>query len=298
MPRRLMLPFLLGLHVASALGCEALPASTEQVDTTDPGDAERETEDPRAEVLSAFFGLDGTLSGRAYAALCQEGSDDTDGMPIIFSDVVELETLQAGDIEVTLESGAKKVPACVTFAPALDTDEIRTALLLGDLGDHPDDPPVRVEIVGHVLSSDGVLDFQGAQIDVTPLPDGPSIVLAEVVPEADWNLGASSGRAVGSGCPEGTKQVVRAVWAGGITRPGGDELEDEDFARYSVTLEGEGGSTRDVAPFAVGDLGDQDNNHELCLDVEGRPLSVSFPAGFVTDPNEDLNPDTMVDVTQ
>jgi hypothetical protein len=39
-----------------------------------------------------------------------------------------------------------------------------------------------------------------------------------------------------------------------------------------------------------------DNNHLLCLDGEGDPQEVSFVAGYVTDPNEDLNPATRVEV--
>ena len=50
-------------------------------------------------------------------------------------------------------------------------------------------------------------------------------------------------------------------------------------------------------PFALGNLNDNDNNHDLCLDVEGTPVSVSFPAGYVTDPNGDLNPDTGAEIT-
>ena len=61
----------------------------------------------------------------------------------------------------------------------------------------------------------------------------------------------------------------------------------------SFTDEGE----TELVPFAIGDLGDGDNNHELCLDRAGLPLHVDFPAGLVTDPREDLNPRTRVDVS-
>ncbi len=288
---------LVPILMACVMGCgPELPADTTQTDTTDPGGAVREAPDGRrAELLSAFFGLDDAIPALVNRQLCQDRSE-TDGMPLIFSDQVDLETLQAGDIRVTTQSGAVKTPACVTFAPALDVGEIRTALLLGDLGDHPDDPPVRLEVVGHVLSIDGVLDFKGAQIDVIPLPEGPTLILGEVVPMEEWNLGAEAAQAAGSGCPERTVQVVRAVWTGGITQPGGDEVGSDDVSRYQVTLEGEDGTTRTVTPFALGDLGDNDNNHELCLDVEGTPTQITFPGGFVTDPNEDLNPATEVEV--
>ena len=64
-----------------------------------------------------------------------------------------------------------------------------------------------------------------------------------------------------------------------------------------MTVESADGSTREVNPVALGDLHDGDNNHELCLDTAQRPLSVSFPAGILTDPNDDLNPPTSVEVT-
>lgn len=53
----------------------------------------------------------------------------------------------------------------------------------------------------------------------------------------------------------------------------------------------------ELVPIAIGDLGDGDNNHELCLYRTGLPLRVDFPAGLVTDPREDLNPGTSVEIT-
>jgi len=124
------------------------------------------------------------------------------------------------------------------------------------------------------------------------LPNGPTMVMAEVVPQSQWELGKESGRRIGSGCPEGTKAVVRAVWAGGVTKPGGDEADAEDAKRYEVVMED--GST--ARPFALGDLGDGDNNHELCLAETGTPVKVRFPAGFLTDPAEDKNPASEIEV--
>ncbi|MEM8963494.1 MAG: hypothetical protein AAGD38_18570 [Acidobacteriota bacterium] len=93
-------------------------------------------------------------------------------------------------------------------------------------------------------------------------------------------------------------QVVRAVWAGGITKPGGDEIDDLERVEYRVTVRGADGEYSDVIPFAIGDLGDGDNNHELCLDRDGEPVIVFFPAGVMTDPAEDLNPDTRIAITR
>lgn len=244
-----------------------------------------------ASLLSAFFGLNDARQIRIRTALVCQGLAGGDGMPVIFSLEVDPATLDAEDFQVTRASGAVGVVDCVTLRPADDLGELRTALLVGQYGSL-DDPPLRVEIVGDILSLDGTTNFKGAEVGVTPLEDGPSLVLAEAVPPNYWSLGGEGD------CPrEGLRSIVRAVWAGGITKPGGDEIDAGEAGLYRVTLERDDGSKVEVVPMAVGDLLDNDNNHELCLGVVGRPLSVSFPGGALTDPNEDLNLDTSVPVT-
>ena len=56
------------------------------------------------------------------------------------------------------------------------------------------------------------------------------------------------------------------------------------------------GDSSERVPTALADLGDGDNNHLLCFDFEGEPREVRFPAGFLTDPRDDLNPDTTAPV--
>ena len=86
------------------------------------------------------------------------------------------------------------------------------------------------------------------------------------------------------------------TWAGGVTKPGGREIDDVERQAYRVTMSlGDEGET-ELVPFAIADLGDGDNNHELCLDRPGLPLPVDFPPGLLTDPREDLNPATSVEV--
>jgi len=88
---------------------------------------------------------------------------------------------------------------------------------------------------------------------------------------------------------------VRVTWAGGITKLNGDEANNVERAQYHVTLRQSDGRDIEVIPFALGDMGNGDNNHLLCLDVAGMPISVSFAAGFLYDPNHDAaNPDTSV----
>lgn len=249
-----------------------------------------------ATLLSAFFGLD-ALPAVASRVFC-EGGAGQDGMPVIFSHEIDLSTMQAGDFRIVRTSGAVGSVNCVTPAPALDIGERRTVLIIGDYGS-VDDQPARVEIVGNLLSIDGSLNFRGTQVEVTPLESGPVLEWAEVVPQAQWSLG-DPGTAFpaggGSSCPLETQQVLRVTWSGGVTKPGGASVDDLERQAYQVTL-----ATVDdeitLTPFAIADLGDADNNHELCLDQPGNPMRVDFPAGLLTDPREDLNPATSIKVT-
>ncbi len=269
------------------------PANTTQTDTTPEDGTARQP----GQLLSAFFGLDNNLPNTAEYGLCKNAAD-ADGMPVIFNHEVDVDTLQAGDFRVLTQSGQAGQVYCVTLFPAVDMGELRTALLVGEFGSATDDPPIRVEIVGNLFSLDQTINFKGAAIDVTPLPPGPALILAEGVPQAQWQLGKEAGqfRGAGSGCPQGTLQIVRVVWAGGVEKADGEEPGDSERLLYQVTLTQSDGSTKTVAPSALGDLGDGDNNHLLCLGLAGIPLAVAFPAGHLVDPNHDLNPDTTIPV--
>jgi len=244
-------------------------------------------------LVSAFFGLDDALPQRARL-LCA-GAAGRDGMPVILSRTIDSNTLQREDFLVITRSGAQNVPACVTLAPAVGAGEARTVLLVGELGSAAD-PPVTVRVVGDILSDNTApnpVNFRGAEASVIALDRGPTLVWGEVVPRSQWTERRFNG---GTACPAGSVQVVRAVWAGGIRLPSGDEVGDTERALYRVSVQAPDGSTQDVVPFALADLDDNDNNHALCLDVAGTVLSISFPGGRVVDPNGDLNPATQVAV--
>lgn len=297
-----MKPLFLLTLLLCLLGCNAttpgivIPADTNQTDTTHSDAPASDAAGRAATVLSAFFGLDNGLPLGANARLCF-GAGNDDGMPVIFSEEVNTATVQAGDFQVTTRDGTIGFIQCVTMAPAVDSGELRTALLVGEYGSAAENPPVTVEIVGNLLTMDNTLNFKGSVIDVTPLEPGPTLIAAEVVPESQWDLGKGGGPwGTGGGCPEGTQQVVRVIWAGGVTKSAGGEADDVERALYSVTVANESGTTRMITPFALADLGDGDNNHELCLDSTNTPISVAFPAGFLADPNGDLNTDTEIEV--
>ncbi len=286
-----------------ALCCAMLGASPSLADVTsrDLTDSTAnmalpsESGDQSAELLSAFFGLDNGLP-RTATLLCR-GAPGKDGMPVIFSTEIDHTTMQAGDFQVTTASGARGEMHCATFLPATDAGELRTVLLVGEFGDAETDPPVRVEIVGHLHAMDGTLDFRGAHVDVTPLAPGPTLVMAEVADLSAPDPGLGLRRTRGSTCAtEGVEQALRVVWAGGVTLENGDEPGDAERDLYRVTVRTSNGAQRAITPVALADLGDGDNNHLLCLDTADTAISVSFPAGVLTDPNDDVNPATSVAV--
>lgn len=294
-------PVLLVFLFASACSLAAEQAKYEQADTTQttvPPSAEVEGID--AMPLSAFFGANNAFGPFANRRVC-EGAEGGDGMPLVFSHQLDINTLQPGDFRITKADGSTGSLVCVTPMPALDEGELRTILLIGEYGS-AENQPVQVDIVGNLLSIDGSLNFRNSSSTVIALEEGPTLIYAEVVPESQWDLGKelSAGLrfgAPGNGCPEGTQQVVRVVWTGGITKPGGGEIDDVERIAYRVFIENDAGELTAISPFAVADLRDGDNNHELCLDTTANPVRVEFPAGLMTDPVEDLNPATSIDVT-
>ena len=298
---KLFFPVLLVFLFASAYLDAAENAKYDQADTTQTNlPPSAEVQDSGVMPLSAFFGANNAFGPFANRRVC-EGAEGGDGMPLVFSHQLDINTLQPGDFRITRADGSTGSLVCVTPMPALDEGELRTILLIGEYGS-AENQPVQVDIVGNLLSVDGSLNFRNSSSTVIALEEGPTLIYAEVVPESQWDLGKklSTGLrfgAPGNGCPEGTQQVVRVVWTGGITKPGGDEIDDVERLAYRVFVEDDAGELKLIEPFAVADLLDGDNNHELCLDTTAKPLRVEFPAGLMTDPIEDLNPATSIDVT-
>ena len=287
------------LFLQLGTGCSDIRglSSTESIDstvlTTYP-----EAVSSGVSLLSAFYGLDDAIPLFASYLICGRlGLQD--GMPVIFSKEIDLSTMQSGDFIVNLTNGQKRNVACATPAPARDSGELRTILLVGDFGSI-DNQPVSVEIVGNIISLDHQSNFKDSVVKVTQLERGPYLIHAEFVKESQWELGKEATPLPfggGSGCPASTRQVIRAIWTGGVTKPGGDEIDDLERLSYRVFVEDEGKKITEITPFAIGDLGDGDNNHELCLDVDARVVRVEFPQKLLTDPREDLNPATSISIS-
>ena len=282
------LTLVLGVAIASLT---ILPGSAAEREIIGIPSSETD-ESGKARLLSAFFGLDNNLPFRINL-LCL-GASGQDGMPVVFSHTLNLETLNESDFEIETRSGEVYSPMCVTLRPADDEGENRTVLLIGEFGNALTDPPIRVSIVGDLLadSEDSKpLSFKGLYTDVIPLNSGPALILAERVPREVW-----SKERRGTMCPDSSRQVIRVTWTGGVRLPNGDELGEIERSVYRIELEEEDGQRISLEPDYLADLEDSDNNHLLCLSSEASAISVSFPAGHLVDPNGDLNLDSFVPV--
>ena len=202
-------------------------------------------------------------------------------MPLVFSQEVDPETLEAADFEITTEKGNKHIPDVVTLLPANEEFELRTVLLVGEYGDYPDNEPIKVEIKGDLMSRTGQ-NYKGQDVSVIPLEEGPVLSYAEYFTfDKDYPY-VEKGR--GCDCPrEETKMVVRVVWAGGVRAVNGNELGEKELNGFEVTMV-QGVDTLIIAPYQLADLADNDNNIDLCLKESGIPIFVDVKENIAIDP--------------
>jgi len=244
-----------------------------------------------AKILTAFFGLDNGLTQRARAIY--RNAPGQDGMPLVFSHELDPSTLEGADFAVTTENGTVHEVEAASFLPANEEFELRTVLLIGEYGNHPDTPPVSVKVVGDLLARTGQ-NFKGQSVRVIPLVEGPVLSYAEYFTIDEEYPYVATGD--GCDCPkEETKTVVKAVWSGGVRAVNGDELGANELDDFIVTIIN-GSDTLKVTPFQLGDLGDNDNNIDLCLNQSGIPILVQVNENVAIDPNDDKNPMTEVKV--
>lgn len=230
-----------------------------------------------AEIGNAFFGLDDAMPNNANR-LCRGGAGQ-DGMPVTFSQR-SAEAPLPEQFRVTTAAGVQKTPLCATLQPADADAERHTVLLIGDLGG-VSDPPAQVTVVAPFPLDSGQ-DGQGLQASVTPLEDGPTVVLAIAYTPAQ----------IETDCPRhDTEALIMVVWAGGVVN--GEGLTDEDHRlAYTLTTD----TSAEVVPFALGDLNDSDNYVHLCLERDIAVQRVDVAAAVVVDPRGDLNPATGLDI--
>jgi len=244
-----------------------------------------------AQILTAFFGLDNGLT--RLTRLIYRKAPGKDGMPLVFSHELDPSTIDGPDFAVTTENGDVFIVEAASLLPANEEFELRTVLLIGEYGNHPDNPPVSVEIVGDLMARSGQ-NFKGKSIEVIPLEKGPVLSYAEYFTFKDDYPYVAEGR--GCDCPKDeTKMVVKAVWSGGVRAINGEELGENERDDFEVTLVN-GTDTTQVNPFQLADLGDNDNNIDLCLNQAGIPIFLQVSENIAIDPNDDKNPQTEVEV--
>ncbi|MDX2130335.1 MAG: hypothetical protein SFU91_14970 [Chloroherpetonaceae bacterium] len=247
------------------------------------------TREPK--ILTAFFGLDNGLTERAR--LIYSNAPGKDGMPLVFSHELEPSTVQASDFAVTTKNGTVFEVEATSFLPANEEFELRTLLLIGEYGSQSDNPPVSVKIIGDLIARTGQ-NFKGQTIRVIPLDEGPVLSYAEYFTIDNTYPYIDSG--VGCDCPKAeTKLVVKAVWSGGVRAVNGKELGEPEKNNFIVTLVN-GSDTLMVSPFQLADLGDNDNNIDLCLKQMGIPILIQVKENTAIGPNDDKNPKTQIEI--
>ena len=227
-------------------------------------------------ILSAFFGLDNGIPGLLFGCGL---SGPQDGMPIVLDRRIPLPALLDPSVFVVHRaSGVESSVGCATLVPADEAEERRTILLVGEFASD-DDPPVGVEIVGTLLTDDGV-DAKGALIEtVVPLAAGPSIVLAEHYLISELPTGDTDE------CPADTDHIIKTTWEGGVSGPGGADLDESH--RLGTTVEYANGEVRVATLLA--DAFDNDNHVEFCMSAPGEPVAITASPSLYEDPNGDLN---------
>ncbi|MEL6695919.1 MAG: hypothetical protein AAFP89_06740 [Bacteroidota bacterium] len=242
-------------------------------------------------ILTAFFGLDDALPQRAR--FIYANASGKDGMPLVFSHELDPSTLNGADFAVTTQDGSLFEVEAASFLPANEEFELRTVLLIGDYGSYPDNQPISVKVVGDLMTRSGQ-NFKGDSVKVIPLEEGPVLSYAEYfkIDEAYPYIETGDG----CDCPKSeTERVVKAVWSGGVRALSGEELGENEKNVFTVTLV-DGTDTLKVHPFQLADLGDNENNIDLCLKEKGIPMLVEVAENVAIDPNDDPNPQTQVQV--
>ena len=94
-------------------------------------------------ILSAYHGLD--QLPLVASVLCGFNVAGDDGMPVVFSTQLNVDSVDPESFLVTRSDGEVVVPNCATLHPADEPLELRTVLLTGDFGTFGE-TPLRVEV--------------------------------------------------------------------------------------------------------------------------------------------------------
>ena len=231
-------------------------------------------------ILSAYHGLD-ELPFPANL-LCGFNVAGDDGMPVVFSTQLQVDSVVPESFLVVRSDGESVVPNCATLNPAVEPLEMRTVLLTGDFGTFGE-TPLRVEVTGPVFTIDGESLLGLSTEDITPLEEGPSSRSRRTLRTRHQRLAGE--------CPNGTSQVVQLTWEGGVSGPANAPLGEDQRLGTRVLLE----DGTMVYPIALVD--DDPDNHVLACLAEDSPAQwVGVEGGLFHDPGDIANPATHADV--
>ena len=240
-------------------------------------------------LVSAFFGLDNALP----SILCNQLGSLLDGMPVNFRFPLDSSSLSGTDFEVVDSLGNIHIPMCAVLAPANESGENRTVLLLGEFGTAVTNPPVEVRVVEDLFTIDtlsgesvcsAIINLNGiTTTNIIPLANGPSLFFAQRI---DGNLNE---------CNSGT-QTIQVAWDGGITPYISGDTESDLF-QYYIGYSDSSGVLIPHIPISIADIDDNDNFHQLCFSTSDEIVKISMMANTVEDPNHDPNLYSEIDVS-
>lgn len=217
----------------------------------------------------------------AHAAFADDpGLGGLDGISIVFSEQIDAASLVPAFFSVVLQDGTLVTPKRALLAPADESDENRTVLLVGEFfhvvtpgaasereADAADEPavPSDVAVVGRLFSEAG-RELEGLAAAIEAFVTPGRMVSAESL--------AASERA----CP-GAAQVVRTYWVDPLRG-----VAIEDLGAIAIALEG----GRTVAPVGFDDHDPghedgQDNVLDLCLSATEAVRAVRIADGVFLD---------------
>ena len=165
-PRRFMSMGIINVLVCALWGCSQT-SGTALPDLGTTADMERAPPDSTPLNMDDAEIMDTSMSGArilsAYHAgalpivnvLCETPAAGEDGMPVVFSVQLDIESVRADVFAIETSEGETVTPLCASLAPAVEPLELRTVLLMGPFGTEGSTPR-SVEVVGPLLALNGV----------------------------------------------------------------------------------------------------------------------------------------------
>ncbi len=202
---------------------------------------------------------------------------------LVVSQQLDETTLVPGDFTVTDDRGVTTGPRCVTLAPAVETDEDNTIMLVGDFVPRPEVTIAAVTVVGPLRVKSGG-SLTGARVDeVIGVAHSIRLVQAYATTAKDSEVGAPQG------CPATTLEVVRATWSGDlrVTTPPADPLS-------AIVVRDAAGSSLPTLGVSFAEERDGDNILDICLATVDPPAMLEVAAQTYLAPNGLANPQTAI----